>query len=246
MNSVVFGLSMRQLAARRRTLAIVLLAIVPVLLALVAQLSGERITQPDWTVNTLFQSVVIGIVLPLVALVLGTAALGTEFEEGTALYLLSKPIPRSTIVAAKLVASWLVTSAIVVATTVVSGAIALAGEGHVEVIVGFAAGSIGGALVYCALFLMLSIVTSRALIAGLFYVFIWEGIVTGLFRGTRVLSVREYTLSLGDLLAGTPDAVFDPRVGAGVAIAMIVIVTAATTWYGIRALERWELKGETG
>ena len=45
---------------------------------------------------------------------------------------------------------------------------------------------------------MLSVVTSRALIAGLIYVFIWEGLVNGLFAGTRLLSVRHYTLGVAD------------------------------------------------
>ena len=42
---------------------------------------------------------VVRIVLPLVALVFGTAALGSELEDGTAVHLLTKPIRRWPIVA---------------------------------------------------------------------------------------------------------------------------------------------------
>ena len=44
--------------------------------------------------RTLYQGLVVAIVLPLTALLVGTSALGDEFEDGTAVYLLTKPIPR--------------------------------------------------------------------------------------------------------------------------------------------------------
>ena len=37
--------------------------------------------------------------MPLVALIFGTAAIGSEIEDGTAVYLIVKPIPRWRIVA---------------------------------------------------------------------------------------------------------------------------------------------------
>ena len=40
--------------------------------------------------------------MPLVALIFGTAALGSEIEDGTAVYLLIKPIPRWQIALAKI------------------------------------------------------------------------------------------------------------------------------------------------
>ncbi len=46
---------------------------------------------------------VIRTLLPLVALVFGTAALGSELDDGTAVYLLAKPIARWRIVAAKVI-----------------------------------------------------------------------------------------------------------------------------------------------
>ena len=39
-------------------------------------------------------------ILPLVALVFGTAALGSELEDGTAVFLIIKPIPRWRIIEA--------------------------------------------------------------------------------------------------------------------------------------------------
>ena len=66
-----------------------------------------------------------------------------------------------------------------------TGAIGLSGEPGEGIIAGFVAAAVVGSLVYCAAFLWLSIATSRALIVGLLYVFIWQGVVVSLFSGVR-------------------------------------------------------------
>lgn len=245
MNGVVFRLTLQQLLGRRRTLVMLLFAFLPIAMALVARFAADDLDRPDWAANALYQGLVIGIVLPLVALVFGTATLGAEFEDGTAIYLLTKPIPRWAIVIPKLLAAWLCTSGIMVVCGAVSGFIVLAGEGENGIIIGFTIATIAGALVYTAAFLMLSILTGRALIIGLGYVFLWEGVITGLFSGTRVLSVREYTLAVGDLLAQTPNRVFEAELGGALALVLILVATVATTYWAIRSLERWEI-GESG
>src|SRR5688572_11137146 len=115
MNGVIFGLTMRQLFGRKRALAMVAVALIPVGLAVIARLSADDINRVEWTTNTMYQGYIAGTVLPLVALVFGTAALGSEFEEGTAVYLLTKPIRRRAIVIPKVLSAWLATSAIVIA-----------------------------------------------------------------------------------------------------------------------------------
>ncbi len=75
-----------------------------------------------------------------------------------------------------------------------------------------------GALAYAVVFALLSIVTSRALIAGLVFVFIWEGAVTGIFQGMRYLSIRHYTLGLADWLSDVPRDYLDAYVGGMTAL----------------------------
>ena len=48
--------------------------------------------------------------------------LGAEIEDGTAVYLLSKPIARSRIIVAKLLAAWTLTTATVLSSGLVAGA----------------------------------------------------------------------------------------------------------------------------
>ena len=241
---IIAGLTLRQLLGRGRTILIGLLALLPVALALVYRLGSQDTDQQDWVANTLLDGLVVTTLLPLTALVFGTAALGAEIEDGTAVYLLAKPVPRSRIILGKLLAAWAVTTVTVLASGLVAGAIGLSGEPGDGLLLGFGVALILGAFVYCALFVMLSVATSRALIAGLAYVFIWEGLINGLFAGTRLLSVRHYTLGVADLIADAPASVFEAKLGGVTALVLIAVVGSISTWYAVRRLERFEI-GET-
>jgi ABC-2 type transport system permease protein len=99
----ILRLTVRQLLGQRRSIVMVLFALLPVLLAVLYALENDSSDAQEWTAKVALGGLVIGLVLPFTALVFGTAALGQEFEDGTAVYLLAKPIPRATIVFSKLV-----------------------------------------------------------------------------------------------------------------------------------------------
>lgn len=275
MNRAIVELTARQLLGKRRTMLMAAFALIPVLIAVIFRIGGDvdyRVVgsgpqtsavseQIYWTANTLFAQLIIGTLLPLVALIFGTAALGSEFEDGTAVYILSKPIPRWRIVLSKLVVAWGATAILVLATILIAGAIsmqgaptsgslpgtfgiAINGPSIAAVLIGFSVATIGGALVYTCLFVMLSIVTSRALIAGLIYVFFWEALITRLFSGTRIFSVRQYTRGIAQAVSSTNDLVFEARLGGIEASFLLVLVSALSVAYAIRRLRRWEI-GET-
>ncbi|MDH5279864.1 MAG: ABC transporter permease [Thermoleophilia bacterium] len=241
--SVIFRLTMRQMLGRGRTITMVVLALLPVALAVVYRLGSEDTEPGRWAVEG-FEGLIVTTLLPLAAVVYGTAVLGAEIEDGTAVYLLSKPVSRARIVLAKLAASWVLTSATVLLAAVGAGTVALYGEAHDRIVLGFGVALVAGALVYSALFLLLSLVTSRALIAGLVYVFVWEGVVNSLFAGTRLLSVRHYTLGIADAIVDVPSGVFDAKLGFVSAIALMAAVGLGATWYAVRRLQRFEI-GET-
>ncbi|MEO8539711.1 MAG: ABC transporter permease [bacterium] len=245
-DSTIVRLTMRQLLGQKRTILMLAFALIPVLVALLYRLNGDHVRHDpqEWTATVALARLVVGLVLPFTALVFGTAALGTEFEDGTAVYLLSKPIPRSTIVLSKLLVAWGATVVVVLVSTFPTGFLALSGEPQDGIVVAFAIAAVFGALIYCAAFLWLSIATSRALIAGLLYVFIWEGVVVNLFKGVRLFSVRQYTLGIAGELMSVPKRVFDPRLQGPTAIVLACLVTGVAIWLAFRSLKRWEI-GET-
>lgn len=241
MNAVVFTLTLRQVMGRGRTILMLLLALVPVFLALVFLFAGEKSDAQDFVTSVLYEGFVVTTILPLAALIYGTAVLGAEIEDGTAIYILAKPIPRARIILSKLAAAWFSTTGTVATCALVAGFIGLKGTAENGILVGFTVGIACGALAYSALFIFLSVLTSRALIAGLAYVFIWEGLINGLFSGTRILSVRHYTLGIADIIVNVPANIFDARLGGATAIVATALLVAISTYLAIYRLERFEI-----
>ena len=238
----IVKLTIRQLLGQKRTILMAFFALIPVAIACLVRIAAsEGDDLQDIAANSVLGGLIVKLLLPLTALIFGTAALGAEFEDGTAVYLLSKPIPRATVVISKLLVCWLATVAVVLLATLAAGAIVLAGEPQAGIIPGFTAGVILGSLAYCAGFLWLSIATSRALIVGLLYVFIWEGAVANLFSGVHMLSIGAYTTGIAGWFVDLRPRIFDPDLDAGISLLLTLAVAAVATWFGVRALKRWEI-----
>ena len=220
--------TLRALLGRRRTLLMLLLAGIPILVGLIVRANGPGVRDVGATLDGL----VVRVVLPLVALVFGTAALGSELEDGTAVHLLTKPIRRSTIVLAKITVAGTLTAAMLVPSTVLAG-ILLARPGSESLATTFALalGVLAGSYLYVAVFVALSIVTSRGLLIGLGYALIWEGILAGLLPGSQVFSVREYVRGIAQILS--PEAI-ESVVGTGAALYAAIALVAATVIASLR------------
>jgi ABC-2 type transport system permease protein len=141
----------------------------------------------------------------------------------------------------KLLVAWGVVSILVAPATLVAG---LIGQDDPALALGFAGATVVGALEYTAIFVALSLVTSRALITGLAYVVVWEGVVAGLFAGTRPLSVRQHILAVAEALGGG-NAAGITELALEVAIGALVVVTVTAAILAVRRLETVELRGET-
>jgi ABC-2 type transport system permease protein len=237
--ATLVGVTVRALVGRRRTLLMLLLALMPVLLGLLVRINADEVSLSR--LGPTLDGFVIRVVLPLIALVFGTAALGSELEDGTAVYLLTTPIDRWQIVVAKTLVAGTLTAVLIVPSTVASG-ILIGGTSStaVSITFAFALSSLIGSYLYTAIFLVLSVFTTRGLIIGLAYALIWEGIVAGLLPGSQAFSVREYLSGIAITLS--PDALPQSIVGAsGFLYAAIAFVLAMTL--GSLRLARYEVRG---
>jgi ABC-2 type transport system permease protein len=244
MNATVFTLTLRKILDQRRILlAGIASVIAPLALAFIYRAStGDD--PLDWTANGLLDSIIVRLVLPLACLLIGTSAMGTEIEDGTDAYLLSKPLPRRDIIFAKAAAAVLITAAFLVPTTALAPLISLEGIDGEGLIPGFLVATALGIVAYNMIFVLLSIATSRPLIFGLGYVFIWEGVLGDLFTGTRYLSIRQYCLGIADGIATVPERAFQAELNAGVSLLLMVAVIAGATMLATRSLARFELRAE--
>jgi ABC-2 type transport system permease protein len=241
MNTTIYSLTLRQLLARRRTLLMLAFALLPVALAVISRFTVDGFDRQEWTVDVLNELVVASL-LPLIALVFGTAAHGADVEDGTAFYILAKPIPRMEILVSRLLAALTATAALVALSALACGLIGLWGEPHEGIVAGFVVGVLAGSLAYACLFVLLSVLTTRALIVGLLYVFLWEAIISRIFEGLRVLSVRQYTLGVADGITSVSDFIFEADLSFVPAVILTLVVSAACTWYAARRLESFELR----
>lgn len=235
------SVSLRGLLNRRRTLLLGLFGALVILVAVLSRLSVASEEAAHAFTSNLLAGFGLAVLLPLVAVIVGTAAIGSELEDGTIIYLLAKPIRRALIVAVKAVVCWLVVLVLVCPAILVAGIIGTGGDA--ELGIAYATGAAVGAAEYTAMFLALSLVTSRALVAGLAYVVIWEGAVAGLFEGTRILSVRQHALAVAEAVAG--GGAVTANLALGTAVVAAAILTVGGIAIAIRRLERVELRGET-
>lgn len=235
-NPVVAQLTLSGLLGRRRVLVLALLPTVLLVVAVIFRLVGGPDEQAGIGV---LDALGLGTLLPVLCVVVGTSVIGPEIEDGAIIYLLSKPLPRATIVRTKL--------AVAVAVTWVLGALPIGVAGLVllgptdGVAVVYALVAAVAAVVYCALFVLLGVLSGNAVVIGLLYALIWETTVAGIVPGARALSVRQWALALGESLLGTDTSA---RLGVvadlalPVSLALMLLVVGAATWWATRLLGR--------
>jgi len=228
--------TLRALLGRRRILLMVLLATLPVLVGLLIRLGGGRSDAPE-----ILDTLVIRTVLPLVALVIGTAAIGSEIEEGTAVFLFAKPIARWRIALAKLGVAAGLTAALTVPPIVATGLLVGGfGGDSVATAFGFALAALAGGTAYAVAFATLGVVTTRALVVGLGYTLLWEGVLAGLLDGTRFLSIRQGTLGVAAALTG--DDVGVDVLAPLVSVLILGVVVAGGYVLTTRLLSRFQVR----
>lgn len=233
------GLAFRQLTSSKRSLWAVALAALPVLLAVLIRVKSDTPAAALSEYVTYWQSLTVAVLLPIIALVVGTGIFGAEVEDGTLTYVLGKPVARWRMVVTRIVVAGLATAAVLVPATLVSGFVALEGMGPDGLVPALAGAlALGGAL-YCALFVTLSLATRRALVAGLAYVALWEGLLASSFGGIRALSIRYYTQAFANGL--TSADVIDSRLEPGTAAMLAAVVAVLATLYAVRRLRHFEI-----
>ncbi len=238
MTRTLLSLTAHQLLGRRRGILIALLALLPIGLALLFRLAGDSDGATDFAVD-MIGGLVFTLLLPIGALVFGTSALGSEIEDGTIVYLLAQPVARWRIVIVKAAVASLATIALTVPAALLTAVIVLDGFDSESLWWGATVAAITGSIVYSTLFVGLSIITGRALIVGLVYVFVWEALITSIFDGTRWISVRQYVFATADALT-TAEPVSSSLAGSQALVAAVVVV-AVSLAVGSHFLQRFEI-----
>jgi len=228
MNATVAQLTARSLLGRRRALVLLALpAVLLVLCGLVRLLAGS-----DQRIGVnLLSTFALGTVVPLLALIAGTGAIGPEIDDGSIVYLLSKPLSRRTIVHTKLAIS-VGTVLVVAALPVLVAGLLMLGTAD-RLAIGFAVAAAVAGIAYCALFLLLAVVTRNAVVIGLVYALVWEAVIGNFVPGAQAVSIQQWSLALTDRIVGSRLAELDvrPAVELTTAVPLLLAVLIGCTWY---------------
>ena len=234
----VLSLTIRQLTGTRRQAILWIFAAAPLAMSILIRYLADDYTE---TVVTLFNILLIAVVLPLVVAILATTALGEDVEDRTLSYLVLRPVPRWQIVAAKYIAVVILGAVPLVIFGVAMAGVAFAEDlgalsnydAVVRPMLGVAAAMAVGVLAYSAVFTWLGLVSGQALGLAIVYVFVWEGLAATIFTGIRYLSIRSYSLITmtetgGDRLAGISIDNVEFAYAAGAAAAIVVVFLGLT------------------
>ncbi|WP_328466471.1 ABC transporter permease [Streptomyces sp. NBC_00448] len=233
----VARLTYRALLGRRRALLLFgLPALLLVICAAVRALAGAD----DGTANDILQGFALSSMLPLLGVIAGTGAIGPEIDDGAIVYLLAKPIRRSTIISTKLLVAIGVTLVFSAIPTLLAGYLLNANGQNIAVAYGIATAV--ASVAYSAIFLLLGVFTRHAVVVGLVYALVWETVIGNLVSGAQTLSVQQWALAVG-AKAAHGDLV-SSAVSLPTGIILLIVVTVAATWYAARRLSTLKPVGD--
>jgi ABC-2 type transport system permease protein len=240
MNAVVAQLTARSLLGRRRVLLLLLLpAVLLLLCGTVRLLAGS-----DTSVTVgLLGGFALATIVPLLGLIAGAGSIGPEIDDGSIVYLMSKPVSRHSIVLSKLVVAVAVVTVVAAVPTLLAGLV-LSGTAE-GLAVGYGIGAAIAGLAYCSLFVLLAIVTRNAVVVGLIYVLIWESLVGNFVPGAQVLSIQQWALAITEKLLGSSAEALavSSAVSFTRGIVLLVIVVVGCTWFAGSRLRTLRLTG---
>jgi ABC-2 type transport system permease protein len=253
-NPTIAWITLRSTLGRKRAFLFAIPALILILFTVALKVS--RPPSRPWPSHVL-GTFGFSVLLPLTALIIGTSVLGAEIDDGSIIHLLATPVRRSSIVMTKFIVATVLTMIFAAIPELVAALIAGGGSspavtgggpgGFVTIsgsklALGLFVGALACSVIYNAVFVMVSVATTRAIAVGLLYVLIWEALLSNFVSGARLLSVSHYGLGIANGFA------HDPTLAAGLTVPtsaiMGAVVTVAALALAVNLLSSFTLKGE--
>jgi ABC-2 type transport system permease protein len=219
---LVYRVVLVQLVTRGRIAALLLVGTVVAVVAAAVGASDDVDDPLKAAVHVIADLGFITLV-PIVALVFATAALGDPRDDGTLVYIWLRPMDRWPVI----VGAWAAAITVSLPLTVVPlGIAAVLVDGGGVLVGATVLAAVVGVLAYSALFVLLGLLVRNAIVWGLGYVLVWEGIVAAFGDIPARLAIRGYTRSIITARTGVDLQLGDLSLGAGVAVPLVAAVVA--------------------
>jgi len=249
-NPTVAWITTRATLGRKRALLFAIPAVI--LIVVTVALKASRPPSRPWPSHVL-GTFGFSVLLPLTALIIGSSVLGAEIDDGSVIHLLATPVRRSSVIMTKFAVATVLTIIFAAVPELIAALISGGGSSEPVVIpgavinstrfaLGLFVGALVGAVIYNAIFVMVSAATTRAIAVGLLYVLIWEALLSNFVSGARLLSVGHYSLGIANGIAH--DSSLNAGLTVTVSIVMGAIVTVAALALAVNLLSSFTLKGE--
>jgi ABC-2 type transport system permease protein len=234
----VLTLTVKQFLRGKSLWVVVGLSAFPILFGLIYLIDPES-DRPNRFIGEMFAELMIPTLLPLIALVLATSALGDEIEDRTLPYLMLKPFGRLRIVLEKLIGSVLISAPIASLGMAITYLVVMKGQwdDFLRLLAAVVAACVAATVAYSAIFLLVSLLISRALLAALIYAFVWETILGRFVPGLRYVSIRHFVRSVFSAVA--EERRFDFRNSTSLSASIAVLAVASLISI---ALATWRLR----
>jgi ABC-2 type transport system permease protein len=228
--SLTYRVVLTQLVTRGRLAALMLVGAVVAIVAAAVGASDE-IDDPLEAAVRVIADLGFTALVPIVALVFATASLGDMRDDGTLVYLWLRPMDRWPVA----VGAWAASVTVSLPLTIVPlGIASLLVDGGGEIVTATVLACAVGVIAYAALFVLLGLLVRNAIVWGLAYVLIWEGIVAGYGNIPARLSVRGYTRSIITARTGVDLDLGDLALAPSVIVPIVAAVAAL--WFAGRRL----------
>ena len=235
-NPTVAAITARATLGRRRAVLFAVPAVILIALTLILRASHPAGAQwPDTVLGDFGFSVL----LPFTALIIGTGVLGAEIDDGSVIHLLATPVRRADVIVTKFAVAAGLTALFAAVPELIAGELA---PNSGKLAWALFVGALVGSVVYSALFLLASVVTTRAIAFGLLYVAIWEGLLSNLVGGVRILSIAHYSLGVANAIY--PDQNLRAGLSLSTSLILAIVITVGGLYLAARRLATFSLAGD--
>jgi ABC-2 type transport system permease protein len=237
----VFTLTVRQFAGGKAIRVVAVLAAIPILFGAIYAINPDIEVPGYYLAEIIYRGIFVATLLPITVLILATGALGNEVEDHTLPYLTLKPISRLRIVLEKYVAILIVATPLILAGLLITYLLVFQGASgdreNLNYLWSMWASAAAGIIAYGAVFLLVSLLVTRALLAGITYALVWESLLGRYLPGLRLASIGHYTDSIFVGLLDDPDIALSDATRVTSAVITILAVAAVSL-----ALATWRLR----
>jgi ABC-2 type transport system permease protein len=204
--------SLREMSRRRRLLSLGAINLLPVLVVLAIRIwFADQGISAQLQLSSLTQQIIIPFLIPIVAMAVGVSAIGEQVEEGTIVYLWTRPVRRRAIYLGRLLAAQAVSSLLLSGSLILCFLVMIS-EGLQVIdwaflklyLVTFLI-IVLGTFSYSAVFAAMGTFFRKPVLPAILFAFGWEAMVSNIPARVQELSLRFHLQNIVEIPKVVPD-----------------------------------------